>query len=435
MAKQPGATGGAAGRESRPSAVDDTPSGRAERLGPGGGYAVSYEERPWNRDEAEDGLAMSRRARMQARGPYRAAVAATIAQRGFALPKQVEAEASDALVEIVRFDAELSSVPGHFGGEFAPLAAVLLRTESASSSQIENVTAGAKGLALAAIDERAGPNARIVTANVKAMQRALELAEDLSEQTLLAAHAALMEGHENAEPGRYRQGQVWIGGAAPTPHTASFVPPHASRVPAAMRDLIAFAHRTDMPVLVHAAIAHAQFETIHPFVDGNGRTGRALVHVLLKRGRATTRLTVPASAGLLVDTDAYFDALTAYRAGDAAPIVERFSQAAFAAVTNARTLDRDLAQIYAEWEHALTARRDAAVWRLLPQLVSQPAITVRFVEQATGVSQPAAQNAIDQLLEAGVVVPAGRNRRNRVWLAEAVISALDGFAARARRRG
>lgn len=400
-----------------------------------GPYAVSYEERPWNVENTDDSLPMSRRARLKARGPYLAAISQDIAECAFRLPAEVEAEASDALVEVARFDAELSSMPGEFGGEFAPLAAVLLRTESASSSQIENVTAGAQALALASIHERTGPNARMVAANVNAMQRAIQMADDLNEDTILAAHDALMEGHEYARPGRYREGQVWIGSAAPTPHAASFVPPHADRVRPAMADLIRFCHRTDMPVLVHAAIAHAQFETIHPFADGNGRTGRALVHALLKRGRATTRLTVPVSAGLLVDTESYFDALTAYREGDAAPIVERFSQAAFAAVSNGRRLDSDLADIYAEWEHAISARRDAAVWRVLPLLVSQPAVTIRFIQDSAAVSQPAAQNAVDQLVTARVLAPASENRRNRVWVANEVIAALDGFAARAGRRG
>lgn len=405
-----------------------------EPTGPSGSYAITFEEHSWKAEDTDDSPPMSRRARLKARGPYLAAVSREIAECDFRLPPEIEAEAADALLEVARFDAELSSMPGEFGGEFAPLAAVLLRTESASSSQIENVTAGAQALALASIDERTGPNARMVAANVVAMQRAIQMADELSEETILAAHEALMEGHEYAGPGRYREEQVWIGSAAPTPHTASFVPPHADRVAPAMADLIRFCYRTDMPVLVHAAIAHAQFETIHPFADGNGRTGRALVHALLKRSRATTRLTVPVSAGLLVDTESYFDALTAYRQGDAAPIVERFSAAAFAAVSNGRRLDSDLADIYAEWEHTIGARRDAAVWRILPLLVSQPAVTIRFIQDSTGVSQPTAQNAVDQLVDAGALTPASKNRRNRVWVATEVIAALDDFAVRAGRR-
>jgi len=125
----------------------------------------------------------------------------------------------------------------------------------------------------------------------------------------------------------------------------------------------------------------------------------------------------------------------AYREGDAAPIVSRFTQAAFAAVDNGRRLNQDIVDLVAEWAARLSARRDAAVWRLLPALVSQPAVTVRFVEQAVGVSNPTAQRAIDQLLDAEILNPASANRRNRVWLAEDVLTALDAFAARVGRRG
>lgn len=372
---------------------------------------------------------MSKDGGLQARGPYQAAIVPEIATRDFHLDPEVAAEAADALLEITRFDAELPAT------ELAPLAAVLLRTESVSSSQIENVTAGAKALALATIDEKAGPNAQLVAANVLAMQRAVELAEDLGVSTLLAAHRALLAGHDDAMPGEFRDVQVWIGGASTSPHSAEFVPPHHERIAPAIDDLLRFCDRADLPVLAMVAIAHAQFETIHPFVDGNGRTGRALVHVLLRRTGATRRLTVPVSAGLLTDTASYFAALTAYRQGDASPIVEQFSAAAFAAIDNGRQLDRDLADIVARWEHALTARRDAAAWRVLLHLVQQPAVTVKFVQEVAQVSGPAAQNAIDQLNDAGILVPARADqRRNRVWLAEAVIDALDEFAERAGRR-
>ncbi|WP_244930312.1 Fic family protein [Nocardioides sp. W7] len=396
-----------------------------------GPSAVSYEERPWD----ADGTAMSRRARLQARGRYKAALVPPIADAVFDLPASVAAEAGDALNEITRFDAELSSRQGTYGVEFAPLAAVLLRTESASSSQIENVTAGAKALALAVIHEGAGENARLVAANVEAMRRAIDLTERLGHAEVQAIQGVLTAGQEQAQPGRYREGQVWIGGHAPTPHTASFVPPHDSRVVDAMEDLFVFGERTDLPVLVHAALAHAHFETIHPFADGNGRTGRALVHVMLRRAGATTRLTIPVSAGLLVEVDSYFAALTAYRHGDAVPIVEQFTSAAFAAVDKGRRLDLDLADIYAEWEEVVHARRHATVWRVLPHLVAQPAVNVAFVREATGVSDTAAAAAIDRLVEAGVLSPASANRRNRVWVADRVLGALDEFAARAGRRG
>ncbi len=201
----------------------------------------------------------------------------------------------------------------------------------------------------------------------------------------------------------------------------------------AIDDLCAFAARSDVPLLAQAAIAHAQFETIHPFNDGNGRSGRAIVHAILKQAGATTRATVPVSAGLLTDTGSYFAALTAFREGDLGPIVTRFAEAAFAAIGNGRQLASDLLDVHERWTEAITARRTAAVWRLLPQLLSQPAVTSARVRELTGLSQPAADSVIDQLRTAGVLAKAAGNQRYVIWVATDVTDALDAFAERARR--
>lgn len=401
------------------------PSGTASAL------AVTWDLHPW---ESDQDAPMSRRERAASRGPYRAALPARIARLEISLPAEAESEAADATAEITRFDADASHAlrAGGNGGP-APLAAVLLRTESASSSQIEEVTAGAKALALATIDERTGPNARLVVGNVDAMRTAIDLSDEITIETMLAAHRALLHEQPRALPGRFRDQQVWIGGGGSSPHSATFVPPHHDHVQPAMNDLMDFCRRTDMPPLTQAAIAHAQFETIHPFVDGNGRVGRVLVHAMLRHARVTRRVTVPVSAGLLMDTRSYFDALGEYRRGDAAPIVSRFGQAAFHAVSNGRTLVADLERISSGWLQRVEARRDAAVWRLLPLLLRQPAINLNAVREATGVSQPAAHHAIDELVRARVITPASKNKRNRVWVAGEVVEALDQFAERARR--
>ncbi|WP_298712107.1 Fic family protein, partial [uncultured Micrococcus sp.] len=238
-------------------------------------WVVGWEQRPWTADPDDAGV-LTRRARVRASGPYRAALPARIARLGFDLPSDLATEVEEATAAVVRFDAEISHALPGLTGEIAPIDAVLLRTESASSSQIEHITAGARALALATLGERTRPNAALVAANVRAMGAASRLAADLDEPALLAAHRALMDGQEHARPGAYRDAQGWIGGGAPTPHTAQFVPPHPERLRAGMDDLFAYLRRTDVPALVQAAIAHAQFETIHPFADGNGRTGRVL---------------------------------------------------------------------------------------------------------------------------------------------------------------
>lgn len=393
--------------------------------------AVAWETLPWQ--PRSTGLPMSRAQRAVIRPTYEAAVPSAIADLDILVDADALAAADDARAEISRFDAELSSIMP--STEIAPLAAILLRTESASSSQIEDITAGAKALALAELGvARYGSNAKLVAANVVAMNRAIALADGIDPAAILSVHDTLMQGQDHADPGRFRTEQVWIGGSSVSPHRAAFVPPHHSRVPDAIDDLCRFIGRTDIPLLTHAAVAHAQFETIHPFNDGNGRTGRALVHAMLKHGGATTRSTVPVSAGLLADTDSYFAALTQYRDGDPSPIVARFAEAAFAAIGNGRELANDLVAVYEQWSQSLTIRRTAAVWRLLPLLLSHPAVSSRLVQELIGVSQPAADNVISQLREAEILTRASGDRRYVVWVANDVTRALDDFAVRARRR-
>jgi len=227
---------------------------------------------------------------------------------------------------------------------------------------------------------------------------------------------------------------VWIGGSRFGPREADFIPPHHDRVPAAMADLAAFMARPDLPVLAQAAIAHAQFETIHPFPDGNGRVGRALVHSLLKAGGLARSVTVPVSAGLLGDTGTYFAALTAYRAGDPEPIVKVMAEATFPAIGNGRHLAADLQTARAGWEGLITARRGAAAHRLADLLIQHPVIDMPLVARELSLATSNAQHAIDRLVGDGVLRLIGKGARDRVWEAPEVISALEGFAKRAKRR-
>ena len=192
---------------------------------------------------------------------------------------------------------------------------MLLRTESASSSQIEHLTSNARNLAMASLGVGGKQNAELVAANVRAMNAALAVGDDVTAETVLAVHRALLGASDPEVAGRWRTEQVWVGGSTVSPHGADFVPPHRDRVLDAIEDLVTFAARDDVPALVHAALVHAQFETVHPFVDGNGRTGRVVLHQVLRRRGLTQHTTVPVSAGLLRDPDRYFRSLTTYRQG------------------------------------------------------------------------------------------------------------------------
>lgn len=358
--------------------------------------------------------------------PYLAAVPAEIADAEVRLPRGTAALVEEASVQIRDFDVEL-------GSDVAPFAAILLRSESASSSQIENLTSGAKQIALTELGEDAGRNATEIVGNVHAMQAAVALSDRVDENSILTMHRTLMQVTSPAIAGRWRTEQVWIGGGGYSPHRAVFVPPHAERVPAGIRDLVAFGAREDIPALPHAAITHAQFETIHPFADGNGRTGRALIHALLRKRSLTRSVTVPVSAGLLVDTTGYFNALTAYRRGDPVPIVDAMARAAFDAVGNGRRLVADLRDVREHWAEKVKARSDSTVWPLMDLLLRQPVITTAVVRRELGVSHTNAMKAIGRLVDVGVLTEVGGRRRSILWQSAAVLSALDAFAARAGR--
>lgn len=340
--------------------------------------------------------------------------------------KEARLAAAESAEELARFDAEQSA-----NKELAPLTAVLLRSESASSSQIENLTSGARQVAVATLGESATKNAGLIAANVHAMEAALALSETLDAAAMIAMQEALLG---DLAVRAWRSEQVWIGGHGAGPHMADFVPPHPDRVADAMSDLVAFMARDDLPVIVQAAVAHAQFETIHPFPDGNGRTGRALLHALLK-GRGLVRsITVPVSAGLLTDTRGYFAALDAYRRGDLDAIVFALSDAVFAATSNGRWLLGELVTMRTNWTERLVARRDSVAWRLLDALPSQPVVNSAFVERNFGVSAVAALRALGQLEEASILREFTGKARSRMWVANEVTGVLDDFAARAGRR-
>lgn len=391
---------------------------------PGSWPALTYESVPWSRP---DDLSVPRGRWAAHTGPYEAAIPPAIAHLDPRLATDTMALADEASVEIARFDTE-------FGADIAPYAPLLLRSESAASSKIENLTASAKAIALAELGDPTRPNAASIVANTRTMQAALALANDLDAQAILDMHEVLVGSSHPEWVGHWRAEQVWIGGSNYGPHGALFVPPRFERLPEAMADLVAFIRRDDMPALVQATIAHAQFETIHPFPDGNGRTGRALIHSML-RGKGLTRtVTVPVSAGLLADTDAYFASLSAYREGSPTTIVELIAEASFRAIYSGRTLSRDLAVIRMDWNDRISVRRGAAAHRLADLLVRQPVVDSPLVQRELAVAATNANTAIEHLAEKGILTKVSGNFRNRKWGATEILDALDEFAERAGRR-
>ncbi|MCG2800284.1 MAG: Fic family protein [Cellulomonas sp.] len=387
--------------------------------------ALTTEPRDWTSNLDDRRLSIWERQRIAR--PYRASVLPPIASRTPRISSTVQVLVDDATSDIARFDSEVATMP-------VPMPAVLLRTESASSSQIEHLTTNARNLAMASLGVGAKQNAELVAANVRAMREALAVGDDITPDTILAVHHALLADSDPDVAGRWRSEQVWVGASAISPHDADFVPPHHERVQSAIHDMAAFAARDDIPALTHAALVHAQFETIHPFVDGNGRTGRVLLHQVLRRRGLTRHTTVPVSAGLLRDPDRYFRALTSYRDGDPSVITEQVAHAAVAATLNGRHLADDVMALRAAWQDQIRARSDSAAWRLADALFAQPVVNADYVAATLAISDRGARNAIEVLEEADVLRPSTSARRPKVWQASQVLTAMDAFAARAGRR-
>ena len=229
----------------------------------------------------------------------------------------VAADVVDAEVAIARLDVEASALI-----ETEALARILLRAESVASSRIEGLEVGAGRLLRAEAMRELGGYVKDITAsevlaNIDAMRFALDefdSGEKIALERLLEVHRRLLRGtwlQEHA--GVVRTEQNWIGGSGHNPCSAAFVPPPPEHVPSLLEDLCVFCNEDSLPAVAQAAIAHAQFETIHPFVDGNGRTGRALIHLVLRRRGLATRVLVPVSLVLATWAQDYIDGLTAFR--------------------------------------------------------------------------------------------------------------------------
>lgn len=386
---------------------------------------VGYEERRW---VPSAHAAWGVRAEHVVAGIYyQSAVVAHIAGRAPSPSSHAREAAEEAERELTRFDAEL-------GKRVAAFAPVLLRSEAASSSQIENLTASARAIFSAELGVRGSRNAEDIAANTQAMRAALDLARDLSVESVKRLHAVLMEHQPRHTPGQWRDEPVWIGTRSDSPVGASYVAPHNEHVADLMGDLVGFVNDFTVLPLVSVAVGHAQFETIHPFSDGNGRTGRALAQSMLRHKGVTRNVAVPVSAGLLADVDGYHAALTAYRAGEVDPIVLSFAAASLRAVHNARQLVEDIDGIRRSWDQRLNARRDSNAWKLLDVLARRPVLNSAAAASELGVQQPNVYPPLRALVESGIAKSKAEHQLGPFWRSDEVLAAIDAFAERAGRR-
>lgn len=315
-------------------------------------------------------------------------------------------------------------------GGLEAMAPLLLRAESVASSRIEGLELSQRNLARALFDPQAAKGTALaVAANVRAMELAIArgTADDpFTMADLIEIHRVLLEGVDDGIAGRVRTEQNWIGGRWSSPIDAEFVPPPPDEVDALLRDLVAFMEREDLPAVVQAAIAHAQFETIHPFADGNGRVGRALIQVVLRRRGLAPRFVPPVSVVLATNRDAYVRGLTAFRDGRVGEWCRSFALACRSAADDSRRLGERIDALEAEWRvRAGRPRAGSAADRIIGLLPSQPILSVATAQKALGGSDESMRLALNDLAERGVLRQITAGRYARAWAADELFELLN----------
>lgn len=325
---------------------------------------------------------------------------------------------------------ELEGSPGI--EDLEPIARLLLRAESVASSRIEGLRISHRRLEEALLAPQAARGAALgVVRNIHAMARAIEIGTrpgKLDVSDLCDIHATLLSTERDKHiAGRVRTDQNWIGGGV-TPRLAQFIPPPPENVPELLDDLVSFGNREDLSAVAQAAIAHAQFETIHPFADGNGRVGRCLIHVILRRRNLSRRVVPPISVVLAANAERYVAGLTGYRSGDLAGWCAIFSEATQIASQRASELSIRLLDLKKDWvERAGSPRRGSSARRLIAGLSAHPLLSVASASEVLDVSEEAARLALNQLAQRGVLQQVTVGRRNRAWAANDVFDLLDEF--------
>jgi Fic family protein len=321
-----------------------------------------------------------------------------------------------------------------------PLSRLLLRTESIASSKVEGLSVGTRELARAQAKLDVGEGRVSATveviANIDAMETAIHEASERSDfgiPEIVRIHERLMLKSPHPHlAGRIRTRQNWIGGNDYNPCGADFVPPPPEDVPALLDDLCAAINDDIMPPIVQAALVHAQFETIHPFEDGNGRAGRALIHVVLRRRGVALHYVPPISVLFANSRDRYIAGLTRFRADHTAGWLEHFAAAAAGAAGLADRYLKAVTQLTESWRRSLEEcgkppRKDAAAWAVIGILPAYPYLAAPIAIAATGRSRPQVYQAIERLASVGVLKPAGVAGRAQVYEAEGLLDLLVGL--------
>lgn len=376
---------------------------------------------------------------------YHAYLPDLLTSRSINVTGETAADIADAEHAVARLNMEATALV-----DTEAIARLLLRAEAVASSRIEGLEVGGRRLLKAEAarligDEPSDLSAVEVLNNIEAMSWAVDTlsrARSITVADVLSIHRRLLAGTRLAEHGgELRTVQNWVGGSGYNPCSAEFIPPPPQHVEALLEDLCTFCNGDSLPAVAQAAMAHAQFETIHPFIDGNGRTGRALIHVILRRRGLAPHVLPPVSLVLATWATDYVAGLTVtrytgpQRSAAAEDGLNRwiglFATATRRAVADAEQYEARVTELQAQWRARIGGvRADSAADRLIDALAGAPIITVRSAAALIGRSEQAANQAIPRLTAAGILTQINVGRRNRTFEASEMIDAFTDLERR-----
>jgi Fic family protein len=379
-----------------------------------------YVQLDWPGDFSRAGRKQSRASR------YKAFIPAAVADDEPTLKSATGALCERAAIAVRDLNSDISGLVSLEG-----MGRQLLRSEALASSQIEGLSISHRKLAEAELEGRQGHHRALeILGTIRALERATEIGAESGDITL----EAVTQIHEELAlvplldkiAGQIREEVSWIGGTAPP--NAEYVGPPQGKVRPLLDDLCEFMNRDDISPIPQAAIAHAQFELIHPFGDGNGRVGRCLIHVLFRRREVAPRYVPPISLVLGADKDAYIAGLQAFRAGKTDQWIAQFARAVETAAVRARTFSAEVAELQDRWRGQIgSVRSDAAVLRLIDLLPRYPIVTAAVAEKQIGRSRPATISGLAQLEDIGALTRRRNQKKGDSWEAGDLFRLLDSF--------
>ena len=342
-------------------------------------------------------------------------------------------------IELENAVRDISATDAGSISQLSSLGQFLIRTESVSSSKIEQIEASLDDYARAIAGIKSNASAVSMVKSAQALHGLVDAAGsgEITLDSILTAHHQLMEDDpsERSYAGRLRDVQNWIGGSDFTPRTAVHVPPPPELVDPLMADLLIFANRDDVPVVAQAAIVHAQFESIHPFSDGNGRIGRALINAVLRRRGLTSGTVVPIASAMVAKRQIYFDLVNGYRTGALEPFVLDVARSAQIASREARVSGEVLESLPGRWAELSKPRAGSAAAAILQQLLDHPVFSADDISDLLpNLSDVNIYRALQRLEDDGVIHEVTARKRDRVWAATLVMDELEDLADRIAQR-